>query len=210
MTVLITGNGHSGTTFIARLLMELGCDFGQGDPPATWTEGAQAMEHPDIQKASREVALAVERGEGKNGALDVILAHDPPSPSYVKAPAVGWYLDIWLAAGFDFTSAVICHRDIGDTVRSIVQKGGGYGGFGPLRDDDATRDRLYRQTGRMMSALWSAWIPHMTIMFPECLERPMLIYPPLVVVGVIDRSISERAFIEAHRKVAKPELVHFR
>lgn len=196
MTVLITGNGHSGTTFIARLLMEVGCDFGQGDPPAAWTQGAQAMEHPEIQRAAKDVA------QGCLAALTAIVAL--VFPRYVKAPALGWRLDEWLGAGLEVDAVIVCHRDIDQTLRSIKRAGGGYGGFGM-----PTTERLYAQTGRLMSAIWDHDIPHASIHFPESTIAARFLYGELR-RGYLPLSCTEEDFAAAHARVARPELVHFR
>jgi len=198
MTLLITGNGHSGTTFLARLLMELGCDFGQGDPPAAWTQGSQAMEHPEIQRASKAVV------EGKLAMLGLASRTFPP---YVKAPAIGWRLDDWLGAGLQVDAVIVCHRNVEDTLRSIERAGGGYGGFGT-----PTPERLYAQTGRLMTTLWDHGISHTILQFPYIVTAPVIsTYCDLVEpLEPFDLGFSYEEFCTAHARRARPELVHFR
>ncbi len=197
MTVLITGNGHSGTTFTARLLMECGCDFGQGSPAAAWTEGNHAMEVPVIQAA----AFLVARGD--TSILPSALAQMPP---FVKAPAIGWFLDTWLESGFKADLVVFCHRPIEDSIASILRMGGGYGG-GALDDNQWARDRLYGQTGRLMATLWDRHIPFVTILFPAILDSD-----PSTVYGVFKPVLqcSEAAFGAAFQRIAHPDWVHIR
>lgn len=199
MTVLITGNGHSGTTFLARLLMDLGCDFGQGDPPAAWTEGAQAMEQPEIQRASKAVA------EGKLAATLALASLT--FPAYVKAPAIGWRLDDWLGAGLQLDAVIICHRNIEDTLRSIERAGGGYGGFGM-----PTADRLYAQTGRLISTVWDSGIPHALVDFPYSVTAPTWFTCGQLVEDLepLEMGFTCEEFAAAHARLARPELVHFR
>ena len=198
MTVLITGNGHSGTTFIARLLMDLGCDFGQGDPPAAWTQGAQAMEQPDIQRASKEVA------QGRLAATAALA--QVAFPPYIKAPAIGWRLDDWLGAGLQLEAAIVCHRNIDATLRSIKRAGGGYGGFGT-----PTPERLYAQTGRLISTLWDHGIPHAILQFPGMVTA----YVEATYCDLTDSigftfPFGYAEFRAAHARLARPELVHIR
>ena len=195
MTVLITGNGHSGTTFIARLLMEVGCDFGQGDPPAAWTEGAQAMEHPGVQSVAKDVA---------QGHVAAAVAVGIALPPYVKAPAIGWRLDDWLGAGLMVGAAVVCHRNTEDTLHSIARTGGGYGGFGT-----PTTHQLHAQTGCLMSALWDYDIPHTVVRFPQVLDHWLSLYKAFR-DAYIPLPCTEEAFRKAHARIARPKLVHFK
>lgn len=211
MTVLITGNGHSGTTFVARLLMELGCDFGQGDPPAAWTQGAQAMEQPYVQRSAAALARFIEEKPLRDWwqqAAALLEEEHKVFPPYIKAPAIGWYLDAWLELGFQADAVIVCHRNIEDTLRSIERAGGGYGGFGT-----PTPERLYAQTGRLMACLWDHGIPHAVIPFPEViLQHPFrsLIYRKLYNAIPGRMPFTYPDLCQAHARLARPELVHFR
>jgi len=221
--VLIVGTGHSGTAFIARLLMELGGDFWQGDPPADWTLGAHAMEHPDIKATVESFSSAVwdHRIYGMDAALvgaALPLYREEMKrlfalwPQYVKAPLLGPTLSAWRTAGLEPSGIVIVYRRPEAVLDSIVRYNGGiYGPLGPLGPRQKALQRLRLLFATTLEQAIEANVPLSLVDFPRCVTTD-----PVAPDGIywnLYQNLPEdgyplHRFAEIHRRVASPDLVH--
>lgn len=218
-TIVIVGTGHSGTTFLSRVLMEAGCNFGQGHPPAAWTVGDQAMEYPFVQRIVHYVTKALwtdldglpdltrveEVAQAHRGLMASALDRWPP---FFKNPALGLTLPAWTAAGLRVGAAIVCYRPIGQVLDSIVRRGGGYGGLGRFDYGPGALYRLSALFGMTMAAILDAEIPLAVVRFPDSIraDRAADVYE--LITRVMPLPVSREAFIDAHRRIADRTLVH--
>ncbi len=210
MTVLVTGVGHSGTTFIARLLLELGCDFGHlGN--ASWTEGPHAMEQPSMAKVAQTIVEELDgirhlpdfsRPLEASTRFELVKAINT-MPLFVKSPAIGYTLPVWAKAGLELDAVIVVHRSIEHSARSVF---------------DAVHDRTLREwevrhlglSGLIIAAIVELEYEASWICFPECTAPdPLeLLYEDLEDLIGLDCDLP--AFREAHARVAKPDMIHYR
>ncbi len=195
MTYLVTGVGHSGTTFYARFLQELGADFG---PPGDWMEGKHAMELPAMAVAAQSV-LEDLRGISQlpaqrplsTQADAVARAALPLMPDWIKSPSIGYCLPQWIQAGLEVDYALVVMRPAADIARSIsaVIKDRSY-------EDWLTR--AYGLLGMIFAHLEDAGIKYDTVPFPPS-SRPETFWdidlPLLLEIGA-----TAAAFEKVYRK----------
>lgn len=221
--VLIVGTGYSGTTFLSRVLMTAGCDFGQGDPPASWTMGPRSIEHPAILYGSNHVYQLLhhptlrmpdysrtdEAVRECQRSLDAALAVWPP---FVKSPVMGYVLPAWLRAGLQPRAFIICFRRLEETFQSVLRQQQLYDlGIGyQWKDTAEDRRRLLTFFGMVMDNVLAANVPWTVVRFPSSVEAASAgpIYDDLQ--ANIGLPCSRDAFLAAHARAADPELVHVR
>lgn len=218
-TVIIVGTGHCGTTFLCHVLMEAGCDFGQGEPPANWTLGDQAMEHPFLQDCVWKVTKALwddEAGlpdltrveEVAEAHRDLIALAVERWPPFMKNPVLGLTLPAWTAGGLRPRGAIVCYRPLDQVLGSIMRRGGGYGALARFEHGPAALHRLAAVFGMTMDAILQAEIPLALVPFPDSVDpvyAPRLYYE---ITRLFQLPITEGAFIDAHRRIADRSLVH--
>lgn len=203
--------------------MELGGDFGQGDPPADWTRGSHAMEQPDIKLAVERFASSVwSRSRFRPDPTrveDALLEHKSSMrrelrrwPTYVKAPLLGPSLFAWRRAGLRPSGIIIVHRDAGAVVESIRRYNGGiYGPVGRLGPSPLAEDRIDLLFGVTVAQALEANVPLSLVEFPRCVsvspedhqELYFGLYPNLPRCGC---AITD--FLEVYDRVADPRLIH--
>lgn len=218
-TILITGTGHCGTTFLSRVLMEAGCNFGQGDPPAPWTQGDQAMEEPFLQRSvytltkalwpdvgglpdlTRLEAVAGENAEFVAEALN-------RWPPFFKSPALPLTLPVWIRAGLRVGAIIVCYRPLPHVLKSIMRRGGGFGGLGRFEDDTASLHRLAAIFGMKLDSILAAEIPFTLVRFPESVDPDRAAGVYELITRAFPLPVSQEAFVAAHARIADRGLVH--
>jgi hypothetical protein len=184
--VIISGTGRSGTTFLVRLLTELGLDTG-------------------INKANWDKKYFAH----SNAGLEHNLA-DPHTPYIVKNPALCDTLPGLLATGrFVIDHAYIPIRDLESAAASRVSVGGSEGSVAgglwgttdPARQADVLANMFYR----LIHTLVVHDIPHTFILFPRMIQDPAYTRGKL---DYLLRGTRDEAFVAAFLKVADVSLVH--
>ncbi len=219
-TVIILGTGHCGTTFLSRVLLEAGCDFGQRDGlPDHWTLGDQAMEHPFLQECIWKVTKTLwddvaglpdltrvaEVAEEQREVIALALSRWPP---FVKNPVLGLTLPAWTAAGLRPSAAIVCYRPIAQVLESIMRRGGGYGALAIFEHGPSALHRLSAIFGMTIDAILMAEIPMALVRFPQCLDPDYAVELYHDIRRAVRLPVDVGTFVEAHRRIADRSLVH--
>jgi hypothetical protein len=184
--VIITGTGRAGTTFLVRLLTELGFDTGYTS--RNWT---------------RSYFAHCEAG----------LEHDlakPGTPYIVKNPALCETLEPILAEGLiTIDHAYIPIRELEAAALSRIRIGGANqsvpGGLLKTADPGQQKTVLAEMFHQLMYTLVARDIPHTFLLFPRFVRDADYAYAKLhFLVG----QISPEIFREAFARVANPALIH--
>ncbi len=184
--VIISGTGRSGTTFLVRLLGELGLDTGISG--ANW--GKKYYEHCHA------------------GLEHDIL--DPRTPYILKNPALCDTLEEALATGrFVIDHAYVPIRELSAVAASRALVGGADGsvpgGLWGTSDPEAQRAVMAEMFHRLVHTLVAHEIPHTFILFPRMVTDPAYAYRQL---EFLMKGITEERFGAAFGRVAQPSLVH--
>lgn len=183
--VIITGTGRAGTTFLVRLLTELGLDTGYNTK--TWRKYYQ--EHC---QAGLEHEI-----------------EDPESPYIVKNPALCESLSGVLVRGrVIIDHALIPVRSLADAANSRIRIGGQgdvpgglWGTSEPAQQQAALAERFHG----LVETLALHDIPHTFLYFPRFAQDADYTYARLrFLLGDMTRE----AFHLAFARVAQPELIH--
>jgi hypothetical protein len=185
--VIITGTGRAGTTFLVRLLGELGLDTGI-------TERNFDRKYFDHCKAGLE--------------HDIL---DAKTPYIIKNPALCETLGPALATGrFVIDHAYIPIRELGEVAASRAtvggvdgsRPGGLWGTADPVKQG-AVMAQLFHG---LVHTLVVNEIPHTFILFPRMVTDPKYTYRKLEFLMTKVRAFG--VFNEAFRRTADPSLVH--
>ncbi|MBI2512841.1 MAG: hypothetical protein HYV96_12755 [Opitutae bacterium] len=181
--IIITGTGRAGTTFLVRLLTELGLDT--GFTRENWREHFHAH-----CAAGLEIDLAA-----------------PDTPRIVKDPELCERLPAILAAGrIVVEHALVPVRELEAAAASRVRVGANVPG-GLVGTQDATRQRavLAERFHHLVETLVRHDIPHTFLAFPRFACDAAYCYERLqVVLGGVTFAEFEAAF----KRVADPALIH--
>lgn len=196
--IIITGPGRSGTTFVIRLLAELGFDtgFDPEDPPyrEEWRAGCEWRANVDYTTLTTDELQEV---------IDA-------APRIVKSPDWSVWLKTMLSDGvIEVDHLIVPFRDLDVSAKSRV--GAGLDWLMP--DDIGDEHRVEFQgnihamaLGRVVEAAMLYSVP-MTIMhFPLLVEDVDYCYSKLSVIFDVDYDEFKRAF----GKLARPEQVRWK
>jgi len=184
--VIITGTGRTGTTFLVRLLTELGLDTG-------------------ITQKNWEKKFYPEANAGLE--FDLL---DPVTPYIVKNPALCETLPAALATGrFIIDHAYIPIRELGDAAASRIRNGGQHGSApgGLWKTDDPSQQRavLAEDFHRLVHVLVEREIPFTFLHFPRLVEDPVYAYRQL---AYLVQGVPWDAFHAAFARIADRRMVH--
>lgn len=185
--LLITGTGRAGTTFLVRLLTELGLDTGfDGE---NWRSSYDEHCHAGLEHT-----------------LD-----DPASPYVLKNPEFCRSLPARLRAGAGpaIDHVLIPIRDLQTAARSRICIGGKDGEIpgGLWLTSDPTRQAsaLAEAFHELLEALVVHDVPHTLLPFPRFVMEPEFTFSKLrPLLGTTSFSVFRNAFL----KVAEPGLIH--
>jgi hypothetical protein len=185
--VIITGTGRAGTTFLVRLLGELGLDTGITD--RNWDR--KYFDHCNA------------------GLEHEIL--DPKTPYIIKNPALCATLGAALATGrFVIDHAYIPIRELGSVAASRAAVGGADGsrpgGLWGTADPGAQGAVMGELFHGLVHTLVAHEIPHTFILFPRMVADPAYAYRKLEFL--MTRISSFEVFKGAFHRTADPSLVH--
>lgn len=137
--IIVTGSGRSGTSIVTKLLSACGEDV---DEVKTWTDDARAgMEHPEIVAINKLIFEMVQKHEcyGTDwlSPLDVkkvvditktVLAHFDKKfdGKIVKDPLFSKTLPVWILAGCNIETVIVCERDPWIAAKSASETGRGF------------------------------------------------------------------------------------
>lgn len=228
MKTLITGVGSCGTTFLARLFMELGCDLGD---ELNAVERPRGMEHLPLAQLLTDLdmsaspyplpAYGTTHGDIQGATLDDffrardkgpapirgVKAVSAGLPEVVKSPLMPQWLHMWLRAGGTRPEVVIvCTRPLRDTATSFTHEA-----------DWLDYYSLYTWQALRYGLLWDTiqetHIPHVTIAYPRMIHDAAYLWgilcPEAIKTSSLDTVLGASLveFAKAHSAIAKPELV---
>jgi hypothetical protein len=184
--VIITGTGRAGTTFLVRLMTELGLET--GITRKNWHKKF----YPDC-----------------NAGLEHNLL-DPETPYIVKNPALCETLPQALATGrFVIDHVYIPIRELDTAAASRVRQGGTNGsvpgGLWGTSDPAEQRRVLAEYFHRLIHVLVVHEIPHTFILFPRLVTDPAYLYGRL---SYVLKGISWEDFDAAFSRIADPSQIH--
>ncbi|KKN02711.1 hypothetical protein LCGC14_1114960 [marine sediment metagenome] len=227
MKTLITGVGSCGTTFLARLFMELGCDLGDNLNAVERPRGmehrplaqlltdwdmraspypmpAYKVDHRDVGGATIEEFFGARDGTPPTIGIETVSAG---LPEVVKSPLMPHWLHTWLRAGGTQPEVVIvCTRPLRDTAASFVHHAKWLEYYS-----------LYMWQATRLGLLWDTIqehrIPYVTIKYPRMIHDASYLWRKLyrcadktASLDTVDGT-SFQEFKKAHDAIAKPELV---
>jgi hypothetical protein len=182
--VFITGTGRAGTTFLVRLLTELG--FDTGFTPDSWRRDF----HEHCQ-------AGLEREPD-----------DPDGPYIVKNPQLCETLDELAVGGrFVIDHVFVPVREVEAAALSRVRVGGGDvpGGLWHAHDSVTQKAALALLFHRLVHTLVEHDIPHTFLHFPRLVLDADYAYEKL---SFLVRGIEREVFRAVFARLAQPELVH--
>lgn len=183
--IVITGTGRAGTTFLVRLLSELG-------QPTGYTRENWRRDYFDCSSAGLEHEIV-----------------DPDAPYIVKNPELSATLPHLLDAGDVVVDhAIVPVRDLEQATLSRVHVGGRAGEIpGGLIGTDSPREQaavLAERFHRLVNALVAHEVPHTFLAFPRFVQDVDYAYGKLAPIFSFERPVFEAAY----RRLADPSKVH--
>ena len=207
--VLITGTGRAGTTFLVRLLTELGLDTGYTVEEAQRGVDVHCragLEH----ELPRSKATIRDWVRQPKHMIRSLWREAPPTPYIIKNPALCDTLgEIIANQRFVFDHVYIPLRDLEEAALSRVRVGGlngtKPGGLWKTSDSRQQKAVLAEMFFRLVHTLAIYEVPHTFLLFPRLVEDWAYTYAKMsFLVHDIDREIFRAAFA----RVADPNLVH--
>jgi hypothetical protein len=215
--IVITGPGRSGTSFLARLYLELGFD-----PGGAWDGKIRAgFEEAETVALNTEIC----------GALQAPMGNPPSAPlgsqrwdlvgdlakqhrsrlheiaekhEVVKDPRFCWTLGVWLEAGVPIEHVVLAFRRVDDVIESA-----GHAGMVAMPGSEQERNlmrsvRVYRM-GSLVTTVGDYDVANTILWFPKFLSEPDHVYDSLRFPKPVDRA----SFLLAFERTLDRDLVHF-
>jgi len=184
--VIITGTGRAGTTFLVRLLTELGLET--GITRKNWHKKF----YPEC-----------------NAGLEHDLL-DPTTPYIVKNPALCETLPAALATGrFVIDHVYIPIRELDEATASRIRHGGENGsipgGLWKTADPSYQRTILAEYFHRLVHVLVVHEIPHTFMLFPRLVEDPAYTFAKL---SYLLPGVTREAFDAVFARIADRSMVH--
>lgn len=184
--VVITGTGRAGTTFLVRLLTELGLDT--GFTRDSWRKGFDEHSHAGLEH-------------------DIT---DPDAPYIVKNPALCTELDTLLKAHcIEIDHAFIPIRELEAAALSRVRIGGANGNVPGglwLTDDPKNQSAALANVFHgLVHTLVAHEIPFTFLHFPRFVQEPRYAYRQL---APLLEGMKWETFLDAFKHTADPTLVH--
>ena len=185
--LIITGTGRAGTTFLVRLLTELGLDTGY-------------TRHNWLRDYS----------PGSDAGLEQQLVDAEPGPYVVKTPEFCETLPRLLTEGrLAVDHALIPLRDLEEATRSRLRVGGANGSIpgGLLHTDNPAGQKavLAEMFHRLIHTLAAHDIPHTFLLFPRLVLDADYTYDKL---AILLPGTSRAEFHRVFARVADPRKVH--
>lgn len=188
--LIISGTGRAGTTFLVQLFTALGLDTGFADPAAGVSPNCDAGMEWDIRAAD--------------------------APYIVKSPWLCDHLDELLESGRvridhavvpvrDLYSAAQSRRDVARRTDEALFDRDVPGGLWHTDEPERQETVLAGQLYKLIYALAKRDIPVTLLHFPRLVRDPEYLFGKLEFAL---QGISRESFLEAYRRVARPELVH--
>jgi len=209
--VIITGTGRSGTTFLVRLLTELGFDTGY--TPAEARNRVDARSHAGLEHelyGKAPVPRVRDWLRQPKHSLRALWGGMPRTPYVVKNPALCDQLDEIIAGG----RVVIDHvyiplRDLDEAALSRARVGGADGSQpgGLWKTDDPGRQKavLAEMFFRLVHTLARHDVPHTFLLFPRLVEDWAYTHHKL---WFLVKDIDAEKFRTTFTRVADRRLVH--
>lgn len=183
--IIITGTGRAGTTFLVRLLTELGLDT--GFTRETW-----------VRSYDEHCAAGLEH-----------TGHEARRPRIIKNPALCETLDrLVRERTLRVAHAIVPIRELGEVAASRATVGGSGatpGGLWGATQIDEQRSFLAEKFHQLMHTLAVHEIPCTLLQFPRFVRDPAYLQRQL---AWLLAGVSEADFRAAFARTAQPELVH--
>jgi hypothetical protein len=209
--VIITGTGRAGTTFLVRLLTEVGVDTGY--TPAEARSLVDSHSHAGLEHELHQTPDS--RGvrnwlRQPKHAIRSLLGGSPRTPYVIKNPALCDHLDEIIAGG----RVVIDHvyiplRDLDEAALSRVRVGGADGSQpgGLWKTDDPRQQRsvLAEMFFQLVHSLARHDIPHTFLLFPRLVADWAYTHHKL---WFLVKDVDAEEFRAAFLRVADRRLVH--
>lgn len=188
--LIISGTGRAGTTFLVQLFTALGLDTGFTDPASDLNPNCDAGMEWDIRRAD--------------------------APYIVKSPWLCDYLGEVLADGRvridhalvpvrDLYTAAESRRDVARRTDRTLFGGDIPGGLWHTDEPERQEAVLAVQLYKLLYALAERDIPLTLLHFPRLVRDPQYLFGKL---QFMLKGVGRESFLEAHSRVARPELVH--
>lgn len=202
--LLIAGTGRAGTSFLVRLLHEVGLDTHLG--------GEHGAEH---------------WSDEANAGFEDILGSGIEAPYVVKSPWLYQWIDPLLSSNYTIDGVILPVRDLNDAAasRTSLEYQNMHRVAPYITNQDATWDSWAVVPGgvvysthpldqarllatgfyKVVQRLTEASIPMYFVAFPRMIEDPCYLYE--CIGRSLPASVSREEFIEAHRRIADPTKV---
>jgi len=185
--IFITGTGRAGTTFLMRLLTELGQDTGY--------------------KNSSEDVVAGEQ----NCGMERYISLKAGTPYFVKSPYLVGRIPAAVAQGITIDRLIVPMRELSaaaESRRRVAKITGNIdsaGGLQGVREPEQQENHLAKMVHSLFYYAAKYSIPVLLLYFPRLVRDVDYLYESLKPVL---KDVSKETFVVAFKKISQPELVH--
>lgn len=188
--IIITGTGRAGTTFLVQLLTQLKLNTGFADPNEEVYENCNAGMERDLREED--------------------------APYIVKSPFICDYLDEVLTENRvvidhaivpvrDLYSAAQSRRDVVERTPKKHETDIIPGGLWHTQTPTEQENVLAHQMYKLIYALAKHDVPTTLLLFPKMVRDAQYLYGK---IGGLFPSVTAEQFLQAHKAISRPELVH--